>query len=119
VEIFYLAFFGIIWLTGSAQDIPDWLRRVEVSLQYESDKHPTFYFQTVQPLCQSMDKVETFFYQPRVSLKAGDLTYNLGVGYRRLVNENLLLGVNLFGDYQDLHEHARLGVGFEALGQIL
>jgi hypothetical protein len=111
--------FCIFWFTGFTQDIPDWLKRVELSTQYESDKHPTFYFQTVQPLYQSIDKTDVFFYQPRVSLKAGDLTYNLGVGYRRLVNENLLLGVNLFGDYEDLHQHGRLGVGFEALGQIL
>ncbi len=102
-----------------AKDIPQWLERVELSAQYESDKKPTFYFQTVQPLYQSDDKIETFFYQPRISLRGGDLTYNVGIGYRKLVRENLLLGINLFGDYQDLHEHGRIGVGFEALGQII
>lgn len=102
-----------------SQDTPEWLKRVEFSTEYETDKHPTFYFQTVQPLYESFDNAETVFYQPRVSLRAGDLTYNLGVGYRNVVSDNLLLGCNLFGDYQDLHEHARLGIGLEALGQVL
>ena len=102
-----------------SQEIPEWLKRVELSFQYESDKKPTFYFQTVQPIYQSLDKIDTFFYQPRISLRSGDLTYSLGVGYRKLLSENLLLGANIFGDYQDLHEHGRVGIGFEALGQIL
>ena len=73
----------------------------------------------VQPLYQSQDRITTFFYQPRISLTGGDLTYSLGVGYRKILHSNLILGVNLFGDYQDLHEHGRLGLGFEALGEIL
>jgi len=101
-----------------SQDIPEWLKRVEFSAQYETDSHPTFYFQTVQPFYQSEDKSKTFFYQPRISLKAGDLTYNFGVGYRKIIQDELLLGVNLFGDYQDLHQHGRVGVGFESLGQV-
>ncbi len=102
-----------------AQENSKWLERVEFSLQYESDKHPIFYFQMVQPIYQSVDKIDTFFYQPRIFLKGGDFNYSLGLGYRRLLNEDLFLGVNIFGDYQDLHEHGRIGVGLEAIGQIL
>ncbi len=101
-----------------SQDTPDWLKRVEFSAQYETKQKPTLYFETVQPIYQSEDKVNTFFYQPRVSMQSSDLTYNIGVGYRELVSDNLLLGYNLFGDYEDLHEHARIGVGFEALSRI-
>ncbi len=101
------------------KDTPDWLKRVELSAQWETDQHTIFYFQTIQPLYQSIDKVDTIFIQPRVSLQADDLTYNLGVGYRKLASENLLWGMNLFGDYQDLYGHGRLGIGLEALGQIL
>jgi len=111
--------FILLGSSAFSQDIPDWVKRIEISAQYETDKHPTFYFQMVQPLYQSEDKINTFFYQPRISLKGGDLTYNLGIGYRKIARDNLLLGVNLFGDYEDLHEHGRLGIGFEALGQIL
>jgi len=111
---------GILFLSIAygEEKRPDWLKRVEISAKYETDKHPIFYFQTVQPLYQSEDKINTLFIQPRISLKADDLTYSVGVGYRKIFNENLLLGINIFGDYQDLHEHGRIGVGFEALGQI-
>ena len=83
-----------------SQETPEWLKRVEFSFQYESDKKPTFYFQTVQSIYQSLDKIDTFFYQPRISLCGGDLTYSVGVGYRKLLSENLLLGINIFGDYR-------------------
>lgn len=121
----------LVWLVGlcgvlylgspgfSQEDAPDWLKRVELSTQLESDKQPIFYFQTVQPLYQGEGRADTVFVQPRVSLKGGDLTYNLGLGYRRLQGEDFLWGINIFGDYADLHEHGRVGVGLEALGQVL
>jgi len=96
----------------------DWLERVELSWQLETDKKPTFYFQTVQPLYYNADKSDTIFIQPRASFRADDMTYNLGLGYRKLASDKLLLGANIFGDYADLHEHGRIGVGLEALGQI-
>jgi len=105
-------------LQANEDNIPDWLSRVEYSVEVETDKKPKFYFQTVQPLYQDTDKTNTIFYQPRISILEGRSTYNLGLGYRRLVSENLLLGVNTFFDYQDLHRHARAGIGAEALGQI-
>ena len=111
-----LVVFGLMFLIlfsytafSQSKEIPDWVKRVEFSGEWETNKHPTFYFQTVQPLYQTTDKVDTIFIQPRMSLRAGDLTYNLGVGYRKIVSSDLLLGVNLFGDYQDLREHGRLG----------
>ena len=118
IIIFFIAP-SILYANQKKDNIPDWLKRIELSTQWETDKKPTFYFQTVQPLYQSESKVNTIFIQPRASLRADNLTYNLGVGYRKLTLENLLLGVNIFGDYQDLHEHGRMGIGFEALGQIL
>lgn len=100
-------------------DVPEWLKRVEFSGQWETDKTPTVYFQTVQPLYQDELKVDTIFIQPRVSWQLGETTCNLGVGYRRLVSDDLLLGVNIFGDYEDAFDHGRVGLGLEALGQIL
>lgn len=100
-----------------ASEEPDWLKRISLNAEIETDKQPTFYSETVQPLHQSLDKVNTYFIQPRVSIRGGDFTYNLGAGYRKLQSENLLWGINIFGDYADLHEHGRAGVGFEALGQ--
>lgn len=99
--------------------VKEWLDRVEISAQYETNQKPRVYFQTVQPLYQDYDKENTVFIQPRVSLQEGDATYNLGSGYRRLVSENLLLGVNVFGDYAAENYHGRVGIGLEALGQVL
>jgi hypothetical protein len=100
------------------QDTPEWLKRTEFSFQWESEKKPVYYLQTVQPLYADDTKQNTVFIQPRVSNSMDEATYNVGFGYRRLVNDNLLVGVNLFGDYEDTNEHARAGVGVEALGQV-
>ena len=117
--IFLFLFFPLhLALAQEEGVLPDWVQRVEYSFQLESDKKPIFYFQTVQPLYQNKDKVDTIFLQPRISLKEERTLYNLGLGYRKLASENLILGTNFFGDYQELHHHGRLGVGLEALGQI-
>jgi len=114
---------GVMFLTLSPlhagdDNIPEWLKRTEYSVELETDKKPNFYLQTVQPLYQDADKTNTIFIQPHVSLHEERATYNLGFGYRRLVSENLLLGVNTFLDYQNLHRHSQAGLGLEALGQI-
>jgi len=101
------------------QGTPDWLKRVEISGQWESDKKPTIYFQTVQPLYRDAEDKETVFIQPRFNFRDNRMICNLGLGYRKVVSDNLLLGANIFGDYQELHQHARIGLGVEALGQIL
>lgn len=116
---------GMGWIAGNPsfsradEEIPDWLKRVEYSFQMETDQRPTFYLQTVQPLYQADDKTDTVFIQPRVSMRGGRSIYNLGAGYRRLTSDDLILGFNVFGDYQDRHHHGRLGFGVEALGQVL
>ena len=99
--------------------INEWLDRVEASIQIETDQKPRVYIQTVQPLYQDAAKENTFFIQPRVSIQEGDKTYNLGFGFRKLVSEDLLLGINVFGDYATLNDHGRTGIGLEALGQVL
>src|SRR3989338_38997 len=95
-----------------------WLKRTEFSVQVESDQKPRIFLQTVQPLYQDADKVNTFFIQPRASVQSANGTYNLGLGYRRLSSENLILGTNFFFDFEGQHRHGRVGVGAEALGQI-
>ena len=118
VFLFTLGFSLSLAAEEETDDFPAWLKRIEFSAQYETDQKPMVYFQMVQPIYQSPGKHRTWFWQPRLSLKDDRLTYNLGVGYRKLVGDNLLLGVNVFGDYQDLHQHGRMGLGFEALGQV-
>lgn len=115
---------GLCFLKSSSGETRDeiaseWLNRIEASIQYETHQKPRVYLQTVQPLYQDSEKESTIFIQPRVSLQEGDATYNLGFGYRRLVSENLLLGMNVFGDYAAEHDHGRTGIGLEVLGQVL
>lgn len=116
----FILFIGTGPLFGAEEEVPDWLKRVEFSLQVESDQKPRLYFQTVQPLHQDQDTAptDTIFIQPRVSLQDERATYNLGLGYRKILSQDLLLGINFFGDYQDLHRHSRVGVGAEAFGQV-
>ena len=109
--LFLFSIFSLSLLYARAEDTPDWIKRVELSVQYETDQRPTFYFQMVQPLRTGVDDV--WFYQPRVSISGGEFTYNIGIGYRRLINDDLLLGANMFGDYEDYHEHGRIGFGLE------
>lgn len=113
--LLFAVFIVAFQINAFASEEPDWLKRVSLNAEIETDKQPTFYFETVQPLRQSLDQVNTYFIQPRISMRGEDFSYNLGVGYRHLLSDNWLLGANIFGDYQDLHEHGRAGVGLEAL----
>ncbi|MBF0511092.1 MAG: inverse autotransporter beta domain-containing protein [Candidatus Omnitrophica bacterium] len=99
-------------------EIPDWLKRTNYAAYVGTDQRPIYYLETVQPLYQSADKIDTVFTHTRVSIMDGRGTYSPGLGYRRLVfNNNLMLGVNTFFDYQDLHREYRQGVGLEAITQ--
>lgn len=119
MTLFYFFRFVFIQNSLSDEEIPAWLKRIEFTSQVETDKKPMFYFQMVQPLYQNTEKTDAVFIQPRVSAREERSIYNIGFGYRRLTHEELILGMNVFGDYQDLHQHGRAGAGVEALGQIL
>ena len=104
----------------NSNNIPDWLKRTSYGVFIETDQKPRVYLETVQPLYQSFDQVNTFFTHDRISIQDERGTYSVGLGYRRLLfDENLLVGINNFFDFQDLHKHYRTGVGLEAIGKIL
>lgn len=104
----------------SNPDIPEWLKRTNYGIYIESDQKPRIYLETVQPLYQSLDQIDTIFTHDRISIQDERGTYSAGLGYRRLLfDENLLAGINTFFDYQDLHQHYRTGVGLEAIGKKL
>ena len=96
-------------------EIPEWLKRTNYGLDVGTGQKPRGYFETIQPLYQDSDKQNTVFIQPRFSYMEEDFAANLGVGYRRLFKDNsVLLGTNLFFDYENRREHYRAGLGFEA-----
>jgi hypothetical protein len=105
---------------GPEPKIPEWLKRTNYSVYIENGQKPRIYFETVQPLYQSSDKVNTFFTHDRISIQEERGTYSAGLGYRRLLfDDNLLAGINTFFDYQDLHKHYRQGLGLEAITKML
>lgn len=121
--------FNIIILTGltiaqekkteETGEIPEWLKRTSYGISIESDQKPRVYIETVQPLYQGFDKANTIFTHGRMTFQDERGTYSLGLGYRRLLSEELLGGFNTFFDYQDLNKHYRTGFGLEAIGKRL
>ncbi len=118
--------FGIVTLSfaqGKDSDdptgIPEWLKRTNYGISIETDQKPRVYIETVQPLYQDYDKENTIFTHGRMTFQDERGTYSLGLGYRRLLSEELLGGVNAFFDFQDLNKHYRAGFGLEAIGKRL
>lgn len=100
-------------------NVPEWIKRTSYAIELENDQKLKYYFETVQPLWETNDGCKVLFNHSRISLKDSRPTYNIGLGLRELLNDNLLLGGNIFYDYQDLHKHSRLGVGGEYITQDL
>jgi hypothetical protein len=101
----------------SDTDKPEGFEHLRTGMIYDNsvDKAPRMYVETVLPLMQSEDKVDTFFTHDRVT---SDSAFNFylsgGLGYRRLLlNNNLMLGANTFFDYQTDQNHYRTGMGLE------
>ena len=101
-------------------EVPEWLKRISFGADVGTNQKPRIYFETVQPLYQDEDKQNTFFIQPRISYENEDGAYNLGFGYRRLLYDNsVLLGTNLFFDFEDDDKHYRTGLGLEAFVNLI
>lgn len=102
-------------------EIPGWLRRTELDYNYWSfGKSKGFSLLTVQPLYLSDCHLDTVFFQGRVNRQTrfGEslwrMTYNLGVGYRKLLwDESVMLGANAFYDVENPYKHRRSSLGLE------
>jgi hypothetical protein len=97
---------------------PDWLKRTSFKLQVEKNYKPTYELETIQPIYQINDN-DMFFWQLHTSYVDTINTYNLGVGYRNIVNDKVMLGINSFYDYQDKYDLQRYSIGVEAIGNSL
>lgn len=87
--------------------------RTEFSMQ-AGDGKPVFSVLTVQPVHESKDLVDTFFFQGSLFGYDGRTTVNLGLGYRKLMlDEKLLAGVNAFFDHEFPDDHERSSLGLE------
>jgi adhesin/invasin len=69
----------------------------------------------VKGLSDPEDVENTVFTQMSTFVNAGRATVNLGLGYRRLLEDNkLLLGINTFYDHEFPYRHGRASLGLEA-----
>lgn len=96
-------------------EIPDWVKRTNIAIEAGTDIKPRYFLETIQPLFGSHRKDIILFNQSRVSGSDYRTTYNTGFGARKIFRDSLLLGANMFYDYQDLHKHSRAGAGFELI----
>ncbi|WP_170826946.1 inverse autotransporter beta domain-containing protein [Magnetovibrio blakemorei] len=100
------------------ENVPDYLKRVELDIKVQDNLKPEWSILTVQPLYQSEDKQNTVFTQlsqRRYEYLGTDRDVtNIGFGYRQLFADNTVLaGVNTFYDYEWKRQHKRGGVGAE------
>ncbi len=112
------------WMKSLGEDFPDWAKRISLTLDLDNYNKPTITLLTVQPLYQSQGNTDTLFVQASYLHYElyGDYrdTTNLGIGYRRLLDDNkVLLGVNGFYDQEWTYDNARAGCGIEGKWNML
>ncbi len=98
------------------KESPNWLKRTSFDLKVEKGFKPRYDFETIQPLKQ-FSQNDMLFMQIHASLKDDTRTYNAGLGYRNVINPQLMLGFNTFYDYQATNKHKRWSAGVEAINQ--
>jgi len=94
------------------------IKYFDISLDLQENKKPSFQIQSVNKITEDTDS--TFFNQTNLLSHDGDTTINLGLGKRKLLkNETLMLGTNIFLDYQFDESHLRNGLGVEAISSVI
>ena len=93
------------------------LKYFDISLDIKENEKPTIEIQSVSKIKEDDDSA--FFNQTNLSSYAGETTINLGLGKRKLYkNETVMLGSNIFVDYQFDESHLRNGIGVEAISSV-
>ena len=93
------------------------LKYFDISLDLQENQKPTIEIQSVSKLKEDNDSA--YFNQTNLSSYNGETTINLGFGKRKLYkNETVMLGSNVFVDYQFDESHLRNGLGIEAISSV-
>ena len=93
------------------------LKYFDISLDLQENQKPTIEIQSVSKLKEDTDSV--YFNQTNLSSYNGETTINLGFGKRKLYkDETVMLGSNIFVDYQFDESHLRNGLGVEAISSV-
>ena len=94
--------------------------RTEVTIEGFEGEKPTFSILTTQPITESADLKDTTFWQGSIFVNDGRETLNLGLGYRRLSDdEKWLSGINLFYDHEFPYNHKRASIGAELRSSVV
>ncbi len=94
--------------------------RTEVTVEGFEGSKPTFSILTTQPITESEDLKDTTFWQGSIFSNDGRETLNLGLGYRRLSDdEKWLYGVNAFYDHEFPYDHRRASIGGEVRSSLV
>lgn len=99
-----------------SDELPDFMEYWEWGINIDEDQGPLYYTDIILPLYRSPEGDRAVFFEPRVNYADSEYLFNLGWGYRQLVDQNRwMLGGNMFYDYDTEYSHYRLGWGLEAL----
>ena len=105
---------------GLAKNLENYenLKYLDYSINLQDNLKPTIEIQSVSELINYNDG--TLFNQINLLSHDQETTINFGIGKRKLVeDETLMLGTNIFLDYQFDESHLRTGIGFEAISNSL
>ena len=102
----------------SAGDSLGGLKYIDFDLKLQEYYKPTFSIMSVYELIE-LNNGGTIFNQTSLNTHDSDETINIGLGVRKLLNDNkVIIGANTFYDHQFDESHKRLGLGVEAITSI-
>ena len=93
------------------------VKYLDFDIQVREKLKPTFSIMSVSELL----KIDsgTVFNQTSLTTHDDDETINIGLGIRKLLNDNkVLIGSNIFYDQQFTNDHKRTGAGVEAISSV-
>ena len=104
-------------ITNFAQDNLSNLKYLDFNFQAREHSKPTYSIMSVSEILKINSG--TIFNQTSLNTHDNDETINIGLGIRKLLNDDeLLIGSNIFYDYQFDDKHKRNGLGVEAISSV-
>ena len=104
-------------IVSFAEDHFENMKYLDFSINTQEYLKPTFSIMSVNEIMK-LDS-GTIFNQTSINTHDGDQTVNIGLGNRKLIkNDTVILGSNIFLDYQANEQHLRNGFGLEAISSV-